>query len=113
MIKVQNLSKSYGTQSILEDVSFTMSAKKIGLIGRNGSGKSTLFKIILGDESSDKGLVQVPKYYHMASLSQTIEFSKSTVIEECSQVLPEEQKHETYKCRKNIILPRSIKRRFR
>jgi ATP-binding cassette, subfamily F, member 3 len=104
MIKVQNLSKSYGTQSILEDVSFTMSSKeKIGLIGRNGSGKSTLFKIILGKESTDKGLVQVPKYYHMASLSQTIEFSKNTVIDECCQVLPEEHKHETYKAEKILF----------
>jgi ATP-binding cassette, subfamily F, member 3 len=104
MIKIQNLTKSYGTQEVLENVSFTMSSKeKIGLIGRNGSGKSTLFKIIQGIETSDEGSIQIPKYYQVASLSQTISFTKETVIDECCQVLLEEEKHEVYKAEKILF----------
>lgn len=104
MIKVNNLSKSYSTQEVLENISFTLSKReRVGLIGRNGSGKSTLFKMILGLESSDSGNIQVPKYYKISSLSQTIEFTKETVLEECCQSLAENEQHNFYKAEKILF----------
>ena len=54
----RTLRKSYGLQTVFEDLSFLISEKqKIALIGRNGAGKSTLLKILLGDETADGGEV--------------------------------------------------------
>lgn len=57
-ISVQNISKSYGSQLVLNEVSFN--AKKgeiIGFLGPNGAGKSTTMKIITGFLAADKGQV--------------------------------------------------------
>lgn len=60
MIEFKNVSKKYGRDSGLEDVSFTLEKGKIyGLIGPNGSGKSTTLKIIAGLVHSSKGTVLV------------------------------------------------------
>ncbi|MDX1359457.1 MAG: ATP-binding cassette domain-containing protein, partial [Clostridia bacterium] len=54
-IQFFDVSKTYGYEKILNEVSFKICrGDKIGLIGNNGSGKTTLFKIILGIESYDK-----------------------------------------------------------
>jgi ATP-binding cassette, subfamily F, member 3 len=58
LLEVKNLSKSYGTQVVLNDLSFQISeGSKIALIGRNGAGKTTLLKIILDGAQADKGSV--------------------------------------------------------
>ncbi len=56
LLHIKNLSKTYGRQVVLGDISCTVSeGQKIALIGRNGSGKSTLLKILCGDEEADGG----------------------------------------------------------
>ena len=51
MIRVENLTKSFGDRLILDEVGFTLSAKeRVGLVGQNGHGKTTLFQIINGEE---------------------------------------------------------------
>jgi len=59
-IIVSNVTKSYGHQKALDDVSFTIPAGEIvGFIGPNGAGKSTMMKIITGFFSADSGNVSV------------------------------------------------------
>jgi len=58
MITVKNLTKKYGLQTVLDNISFTCTHCKIyGLIGRNGSGKTVLMKSILGLIKPDCGEV--------------------------------------------------------
>jgi ATP-binding cassette subfamily F protein 3 len=95
MIQVKDLSKHFGEQVLFDQVSFQVgSRERIGLVGRNGSGKSTLFKIILNEITSDGGEVTIPKGYKIGALEQHIHFTKSTVLEECTQVLNAEDYNE-------------------
>ncbi len=104
MIQLTNLSKSFGGQTLFQDLNFKMNSKqKIGLIGRNGSGKSTLFKIILNEESHDSGDVSIPKNYKIGTLKQHLVFTEKTVREECSLVLSEEEQYNFYKIEKILF----------
>lgn len=56
LISVENLSKSYGEKTLLNNISFGINeGDKIGIIGINGTGKSTLLKIVAGIENYDTG----------------------------------------------------------
>ena len=53
MIQLTNLTKSFGGQTLFQDINLKLSKnQKIGFVGRNGSGKSTLFKIILDEDGN-------------------------------------------------------------
>lgn len=55
-IEVRNLSKSYGTQKALDEISFSIKKGEIvGFLGPNGAGKSTLMKILTTFLSADSG----------------------------------------------------------
>ncbi|GAA4758766.1 MULTISPECIES: gliding motility-associated ABC transporter ATP-binding subunit GldA [Flavobacterium] len=59
-IEVQNISKSYGAQKALDNVSFTVKKGEIvGFLGPNGAGKSTLMKILTTYINSDEGIAKV------------------------------------------------------
>ncbi len=104
MIQLTNLSKSFGGQSLFNDVNFKMqSQQKIGFVGRNGSGKSTLFKMILGEEPHDSGSISIPKNYRIGALKQHLVFTEPTVREECSLVLPEDEQWNFYKIEKLLF----------
>lgn len=56
MLEVKKLYKSYGSLSVLSDVTFTLArGQKAALVGYNGTGKTTLMKIAAGLESPDAG----------------------------------------------------------
>lgn len=60
MIEIYNITKIFGTQKALDDVSFTIETGSIvGFLGPNGAGKSTLMKIITGLISPTSGKVLV------------------------------------------------------
>jgi ABC-2 type transport system ATP-binding protein len=59
-IKIEQVSKFYGSQKALDQVSFEIgTGELIGFLGPNGAGKSTLMKIITGYLSSDGGTVTI------------------------------------------------------
>ena len=59
-IEIKNVSKSYGKNKALDDVSLTLKENCIyGLLGRNGAGKSTLLNIVSNRIFADSGEVTV------------------------------------------------------
>jgi ATPase subunit of ABC transporter with duplicated ATPase domains len=60
VLQLSRVQKSYGIQTILDDVSFIVNAgERAGLIAPKGCGKTTLLKIITGQEQPDRGVVSV------------------------------------------------------
>lgn len=60
MLQVSHVSKSYGIQTILDDVSLIVNrGERVGLVGPNGSGKTTLLRLITGVEAPDSGFVSL------------------------------------------------------
>lgn len=59
ILSLQNVSKSFGSLTVTDDVSFDMPAGEVlGIIGPNGAGKSTLFNLITGNLRSDTGSIR-------------------------------------------------------
>jgi len=98
MIHVENLTKSYGSEVLFDNVSFKLNPKeKIGLLGRNGHGKTTLFRLITGKASPDSGTIIIPKYYRIGYVHQELEFTKNTVLSEGMSGLRENEQDQHWK----------------
>jgi ATP-binding cassette subfamily F protein 3 len=106
VLTVSNLFKSYGEHVIFDNVTFTVGElERVGLVGRNGSGKTTLFRLLLGEEQYDSGTITMPRYYTIGHLSQHVDFTRPTVLEEACRDLKHEEdgRDTTYKV-KAILL---------
>lgn len=76
MIQLEHISKQYGKQVALSDVSFSMQKGEIvGLLGVNGAGKSTLMKILSGIISPDNGQIT---FWDKDFFSDTLNIKKYT-----------------------------------
>lgn len=74
-IEVSNISKSYGTQKALDNVSFSIKKGEIvGFLGPNGAGKSTLMKILTTYISADQGEAKV-NGFDVVSQQQSVQRS--------------------------------------
>jgi len=83
ILSCQNINKSFGTNKILEQVSFHIEEReKTALVGANGTGKSTLLKIIAGQMSLDSGEITITKTKTMGYLEQHQEMSENRSIYE-------------------------------
>ncbi len=60
MIRVRNLSKSYGSTLAVDDISFEIAAGEVvGFLGPNGAGKSTTLRMLTGFLGADKGTIEI------------------------------------------------------
>jgi ATP-binding cassette subfamily F protein 3 len=101
MISVQYISKQYTDQVVFDKISFNLSPReRIGLVGRNGHGKTTLFRLLIGQEECDEGIIAVPNNYRIGYLNQHINFSRPTVLEEGCCGLPDNQKADDWKVKR-------------
>lgn len=88
MLSCNNVSKSFGVETILEDISFSVNeGDKIGIVGVNGTGKTTLFKVITGIFLHDKGDIFTSKNCRLGYLEQNTNFySEKTIYDEVVSV---------------------------
>lgn len=88
VLSVNGLTKSFLSENILENVTFSISDRdKVGIVGDNGSGKTTLFNLLIKDLSADSGDINFAKNINLSILKQNISYtSDKSVYEECLEV---------------------------
>ena len=70
-ISLSGVSLEFGTDVILDNISFSLNeGDKLGIVGVNGAGKSTLFKIIRGEYTPTDGSVYISKDKSVGMLEQ-------------------------------------------
>lgn len=84
VLSANNLTKTYGTDVIIDKASFHLNAgDKVGIIGRNGAGKTTLLNMLTGELPCDEGEFFVSQNMRIGYLKQRDNFSsEGTVLEE-------------------------------
>ncbi len=84
ILSCQNISKSFGTDEILNNINFHIEEnEKAAVVGINGAGKSTLLKIIMNQEPPDTGAVVLAKDKTIGYLAQYQDISgHKTIYEE-------------------------------
>ncbi|WKA58058.1 sugar ABC transporter ATP-binding protein [Planococcus shenhongbingii] len=89
MIKMNNISKSFSGNKVLNNVQFSLEKGEIhALMGENGAGKSTLMKILTGIYFRDSGTVEVKgKEVHFTSPKQAEEAGIAVIHQELN-ILP-------------------------
>jgi ATP-binding cassette ChvD family protein len=71
VIEAIGVSKAYGDKLLYEDLNFNLpQAGIVGVIGPNGAGKTTIFKMIMGEETPDKGEFVVGETAKIAYVDQ-------------------------------------------
>src|SRR5450432_2311912 len=81
MISFSGIHKQYGKQLIFVDPGFQLNpGEKVGLVGPNGSGKTTLFRMVVGEEVPDEGVVSVPKKLTIGYFRQDVEEMKGRSV---------------------------------
>lgn len=61
-LEIENLTKQYGNKMAIQNVSCTLKAGVIGLLGANGAGKSTLMRMICGVMKPTSGTIRLDNY---------------------------------------------------
>ena len=87
VVSVQNLTLSFGEQTLFSDVSFDIYEKeKVGFVGANGVGKTSLFKVIKGDYHADSGACFIGKNVKVGYMEQHTCSDNRTVYDELISV---------------------------
>ena len=71
IISTKGLRKMYGPHLALDDINLEIKRGAIGILGPNGAGKTTIFKMIQGEELSDKGTFRVGETAKIAYVDQS------------------------------------------
>ena len=84
MVDIKNLSFSYGSNAVLENISLHLEEGRIyGLLGENGVGKTTLLTLLCGLKKTEKGTISIDgcdPYKRQPSLLQTIYYLPDEVM---------------------------------
>jgi ATP-binding cassette, subfamily F, member 3 len=82
MLTVNQVSKSYGIDPILNQITFTLNpGERLGLVGPNGCGKTTLMRIITGADKPDTGSVRLsPASLRLGYLPQGFTFTNRETL---------------------------------
>ncbi len=88
ILSAKDLTKTYGVDVILENVSFHINeGDRIGIVGANGAGKTTLLNILSGRMPADGGQFYVSQNTTIGYLRQKDNFNKeNTVLEEIHKI---------------------------
>jgi ATP-binding cassette subfamily F protein 3 len=74
MLQIESVHKQFSTKVLFDDASAHLRPHtRVGLVGPNGTGKTTLFKMILGEESPDKGTIRKRPRLRIGYLPQELE----------------------------------------
>jgi energy-dependent translational throttle protein EttA len=72
VIEAEGVSKAYDDKLLYENLSFNLpQAGIVGIIGPNGAGKTTIFRMIMGEETSDKGSFKIGETAKIAYVDQS------------------------------------------
>ena len=93
-LDVQNLTKSFGSLVLFENISFSIAERqRVGLIAKNGTGKSTLLSILAGKEGYDSGEIIFRRDLKVGILDQTPKFQpEDSVLDACFNHHGDEEK---------------------
>lgn len=88
VLSCNGMTKSFGVDTILEDITFSINENdKVGIVGINGTGKTTLFKVITGEYGYDSGDIYTSKSCRIGYLEQNTNFqSENTIYEEALEI---------------------------
>ncbi|MBT3228281.1 MAG: ABC-F family ATP-binding cassette domain-containing protein [Candidatus Marinimicrobia bacterium] len=91
MINLHNITKTYPDKTLFKGLDLVIKrGSRIGLVGANGSGKTTLLRMIVGEEDTDKGQIQVDRKITIGYLPQEITAtSEETILHEVLNEIPE------------------------
>ncbi|MFN3942609.1 MAG: energy-dependent translational throttle protein EttA [Flavobacterium sp.] len=72
VIEAKGVAKAFGDKLLYEDLNFTLpQAGIVGIIGPNGAGKTTIFRMIMGEETPDKGTFSIGDTVKIAYVDQS------------------------------------------
>jgi len=72
VVKAENLCKGYGDRELIENLTFNLPRGGIvGVIGANGAGKTTLFRMIIGQETPDSGVLRIGESVKLSYVDQS------------------------------------------
>jgi macrolide transport system ATP-binding/permease protein len=82
-LSVKDVTKTYGTRTVLDQVSFTVRpGEKAAVIGENGAGKSTLLRLLATAERPDTGEITVSFPGGTGHLAQTLDLDPSRTVQD-------------------------------
>ena len=93
-LEVQNLTKSFGSLVLFEDISFSIAERqRVGLIAKNGTGKSTLLSLLSGKDGYDSGDIIYKRDLKVGFLEQSPVFDPDdSVLDACFNHQGDEEK---------------------
>jgi ATP-binding cassette subfamily F protein 3 len=83
LFRLSEVNKSYGSQDVLRGASLQINpGERVGLVGRNGAGKTTVFRLVSGEETTDRGDVVRARGIRLGLLAQHVHFEPGSSVHE-------------------------------